>query len=196
MLKLSQAIKDILSSKSVQFFYLIEIQDFYPLTSASHVIMMDNLVTYGSTTIMSAEPPHASSSVDRSPYRIVFGDPEFSFKAYAEFGLTGVPVTVRLGFYNTLGEVRDGIQPDQPFTQIENTLLAYKGIIDNVSFDADSSTGVATVTLECSNPMADLGLVRAFYTNNDSMLQRNPADTAFHEVFEGSGEIKLKWGKA
>ena len=43
--------------------------------------------------------------------------------------------------------------------------------------------------------MADLDLVKSFYTSKDSITQKNSQDTSFDKVHEGSGAINVKWGK-
>lgn len=199
MIQLSNTVKQILQSDDIKFFYLVRIlRSVNPLnfTTTPHSILMSDGLTYNSDGgLVEIEPPKISAIVDRAPYRISFTDASYQFKSYFETGAIGDTMIVRLGFYNTLGSVINGIEPGQPFTNISDTLLVYQGAIDSADYNIDVELGEAIATIIGSSPMADLDLVRPFYTNKNSMAQRNLGDTAFDKVFDGSGQITLKWGK-
>lgn len=74
-------------------------------------------------------------------------------------------------------------------------MIAYSGVVDSQAIDIKLDEMTVVASIECSSPMADLDLVRSFHSNKESMKSRNPADTAFDQVFVGSGEISYKWGK-
>jgi hypothetical protein len=51
------------------------------------------------------------------------------------------------------------------------------------------------MTLECSSPMANLGLVNSHFTSQDYLRQRLPGDTSFDQVYIGARSVNLLWGK-
>jgi hypothetical protein len=203
MLKLSNTVNQIIASRNIQYFFLVTIESASPIfgtrryTSNPYDITMDDTFTYTSNnTLLSVDPPKLSNTVDRASYTLSFSDTEFLFKSYFEEGATGDAVTVRLGFINSLDVTLDGITPGNYFPQITNSVLVYKGVIDGQKYqlelDEESS---AVVQIECSSPMADLNLVKPFFTSKESMRQKNSNDTSFDSNYQGSGQIKLKWGK-
>lgn len=196
MIKLSTTVKDIINSGYMSFFYLVNINDerFYSSTPFN-IVMDDGNTFYSDGGLIGVEPPRISSVVDRASYKIQIGDADFSLKSYFESGAVGDKLAVRIGFFNTLGVTRDGIAPGDAFTQIANTILVYKGAIDAQAYEIDMAQNTAIASIEGSSPMADLDLVKVFVTNRENMRRKHPTDTAFDKVFEGSGEINLKWGK-
>lgn len=196
MIVLSNTIKALIQSNLLNFFYLVQIKDDMFYTSAPFdLVMQDGNTYYADGGLTGVEPPRSSAVVDRATYKIAFADPTQSLKNYFESGATGDDVTVRLGFFNTLGYTADGTVEGDYFKQLSNTIIVYKGVIDTQTFAIDFSQGSIIATIECSSPMADLDLIRSFFTNKDSLKTKNPTDTAFDDVFDGSSEISLRWGK-
>jgi hypothetical protein len=196
MIKLSNVVSQIIQGSSVRYFFLVSIGANKHYTSAPFDITMSNGVTYSSEGgLLGVDPPSFSSSVDRATYSVSFADVSSELKAYFEEGATGDTLEVRVGFYNTLGAVVNGVNPGEIFTNLVDSVLIYKGVIDSQLYEIDVNNGAIGAKIEGSSPMADLDLVNPFYTNKDSLRQRNPADTSFDKVFEGSGKIQLKWGK-
>jgi hypothetical protein len=196
MIILSPTVTAIINSNLMTFFYLVTLKNDMRFTSAPFDITMQDGHTYfADSGLIGVEPPRASSVVDRATYKIAFADPSQSFKDYFESGATGDDVIVRLGFFNTLGYATDSTAPGAFFRQLENTIIVYKGVVDSQTFNIDFGQGEITATIECSSPMADLDLIRSFFTNKDSMRTRNPNDTAFDQVFDDASEVQYKWGK-
>jgi hypothetical protein len=192
---LSNTIKDIIELDRIKYFFLVSIGSNH-YTSNPFDITLSNGVTYVSDGgLTSVDPPTFSSTVDRSTYSVAFTDVSSELKSYFEDGATGDSFIVRIGFYNTLDIETEGVEVGGLFTQLHNTILIYKGVIDTQSYSLSFDNGGLTARIEGSSPMADLDLVKPFYTNKDSMKQVNIHDTAFDKVFDGSGQIKLKWGK-
>jgi hypothetical protein len=197
MIQLSTTVAQIAASQNIKYFFLVTLKGTDNYTTAPYDLTMDNGITYISDGgLQDVEPPRISSTVDRSNYKISFADVNFAFKSYFEEGATGDTIEVRVGFYNTLSDTTESIEVGKPFTQMSNTVVVYKGVIDSQSYAVDIENSEVVAIIEGSSPMADLDLVRARFTNKDSVQQFNPNDTAFDKVFEGSGQIKLKWGKA
>jgi hypothetical protein len=195
MILLSDTIKNIIELDRIKYFFLVSIGSRH-YTSNSFDITLSNGITYISDGgLTNVDPPTFSSTVDRSTYSIAFSDVSSELKSYFEEGATGDSFSVRIGFYNTLDGEVNGIEVGGILTQIEDTILIYKGVVDTQSYALSFDNGDLTARIEGSSPMADLDLVKPFYTNKDSMRQINFNDTAFDRVFDGSGQIKLKWGK-
>jgi len=197
MIKLSDTVKQIIELDRIKFFFLVSIGNNKNYTSNSFDITMSNNVTYLSDGgLAGVDPPTFSSIVDRASYGIIFNDVNNELKSFFEQGAVGEKVSVRIGFFNTLDEEVNGVSFGEILTNIDDTVLIYQGVIDGQTYNLDFNNGAITAKIEGSSPMADLDLVKPFYSNKDSMKQRNANDTSFDKVFEGSGQLKLKWGKA
>jgi len=195
MILLSDTIKSIIDLDRVKYLFLVSIGSRH-YTSNPFDITLSNGITYISDGgLTNIDPPTFSNTVDRSTYSVGFTDVGSELKSYFEEGATGDSFSVRVGFYNTLDVETEGVEVGGIFTQISNTILIYKGVVDSQNYSLSFDNGSLTAKIEGSSPMADLDLVNPFYTNKDSMQQINPGDTAFDKVFDGSGQIKLKWGK-
>lgn len=157
-------------------------------------------VTFDGTTytsdngLVSVEPPRLSTVVDRAVYKITYADEDFSMKAAFTNGIVGAPVTVYIGFINTTSYILNGVNPGHPLLSTDDVLIGYRGVIDSYGYSSGTESGILAA-FECSSPMSDLGLLRAFYTSQDSLRQFSPTDTAFNQVYAGSKAISLLWGK-
>jgi hypothetical protein len=196
MVKLSSVVQQIIESQRIKFFFLVQLGTDKFFTSLPFDITMDNGITYSSDSgLLGVEPPKASSTVDRAAYSVGFSDVNFLFKNYFEQGATGDNLLVRVGFFNTLGSTTDSTPVGEPFTKIEHTVLSYRGAVDTQKYTVDLSNNEVIATIEGSSPMADLDLVKPYFTSKEGVKSKNSADTSFDQVFDGSGQIKLKWGK-
>jgi hypothetical protein len=166
-------------------------------TTASTDIIMPGLGTfYCDSGVSMVEGPRQSSSVDRETYTLSYIDPEFNKRSLFEIGLTGAKIEVRVGFYNTLDYTLGSTPPGKPFLNSTDTVIAYGGVVDTHGYTIDPEGGNIIVVVECSSPMASLGLVRSFYTSRESMKQINSADTAFDQVSVNQSKTTYLWGKA
>jgi hypothetical protein len=199
MITFSNPIALQLGSGNIKYFFLVTINNMH-YTNAPFNITMSNGITYFSDGGLSGvEPPRLSSSVDRASYRVIFSDSQFQFRSLFEEGITGKPIEVRVGFFNALfEEILDSnntpVDTGQIFYDIRDSFLSYRGVVDTYSYSIDPNESV-TVVIEGSSPMADLDLVRSFYTNKDTLNQYDSTDNSFDKVHEGSGVLKLRWGK-
>ena len=84
-----------------------------------------------------------------------------------------------------------------PITDINETIILYKGQIDSVSFKADlSDIGENTFSIIAASPLASLDATKPFYTSKSFMREKVlTTDSSFDQVYQGSGKIRLKWGK-
>jgi hypothetical protein len=197
MISLSNTIKQIIQLDRVKYFFLVSIDNNKNYTSNSFDITMSNGITYFSDGGLSGvEPPSFSSVVDRSSYSIMFNDVNNELKSFFEQGATGKKLIIRLGFFNTLDSPVNNININEVLTSINDTILIYQGVIDGQTYNLNFNNGSINAKIEGSSPMADLDLVRPFYSNKDFMKQRNINDTSFDAVFDNSSsKLRLKWGK-
>lgn len=202
MRKISTVIANVIDQPNVMPFFLVSIGDMnlYLTTLQYDVVMSDGQTYLSDGGLVSVDPPRLSSVVDRESYKITIADPDFEFRTFLDNGAVGSELSVRVGFLNALTETligSDGVEVTHyhPFKDLRDTIYAYKGAIDSHSYNIDFSNNEVMLTLEGSSPLANLDQVRAFYTSKDQMNQVNKNDTSMNEVYKGSGELTLKWGK-
>ena len=198
MRKLSSNLQTVLALPEISYVYLVRIDakgaPIYHTTAATNITTD---VTYiPSSRLYSIEAPRLSSVVDRETYKIIYNDPDFSMRSMFEGILTNTPVKVTLCFINTTGGVLGSYADGDFMTGAADLIVAYGGVIDTHGYAVDPGEGTVFAALECSSPMASLGLSRPFMTSKDSMKQVNNLDTAFDQTFIGSKRIGLSWGKS
>lgn len=190
MIQFSEKVKQILSQPTIEAFYLVDVDSgLYRTTSFFRDITLSNGVTFSNDgRLLSVDPPQLSSTVDREIYKISIADPDFNSGDSADRGLIGKLVEVRIGFVNQATNL--------PETNIVDTVLVYRGKIDGTSYIVNTNTiGEAVLNVTCSSPMADLDLRKPIYTTKDAARSREPSDTSCDQIYEGSGQLTLKWGK-
>jgi len=185
MITLSPNLQALLSQPSIEVFSMVRIgnnryTDFYRNITLSN----DETFQTGGP-IFSLEPFRLTTVVDKATYTLNMSDPTFEFGALYE-NYVGLPVAVRIGVVNA----------GAPLTNIADTILVYKGFIDNVAYATDTSeVGENLFRITCASPMAALDMAKPFYTSKDALVDLDPDDNSFDHVYEGSGQIRLKWGK-
>lgn len=196
MISLSPVVSEIVNSQNIAYFFLVTVGDFIKATNAPFDVVMSDGITYSSESgLLTADPPRYKSTVDRAAYKIMFTDAKFELKSYFEAGITGAPVSVRIGFFNTLGRTAGGVAHGDYFNSIDDTLTVYKGVVDSQEYAISFQDNTIVASIEGSSPMADLDLVRPYYTVKDFQKQFNANDTAFDYVLEGATAAQLGWGK-
>jgi hypothetical protein len=200
MRQISPNIFTLLNLDNPATFYLVKIVT--PLqiiqdTTASFDIASPSLGLFVSqNNLMSVDTPRLSNVTDRATYKVVYIDPLFEKRAMFENVLTGSSVTIWIGFYNTSSGTLGSALPGDPLIDANDLTIIYSGVVDTQGYVVDPQNGTVTAVVECSSPMASLGMVRPMYTSKDSLLQRAKGDTAFDQVYAGSGQISYLWGKA
>jgi hypothetical protein len=200
---LTSVVTTLLRSSGVEYFFLVSINGTDFSTSLPYdVTMTDGRTYFADNGLVSVDPPRMSQTVDRESYKVQFADPSFLMRSYFENGAVGDPIEVRVGFMNPnvsgdmTGTGGVAVKPGAPFLDIRDTILAYKGTVDNHGYEIDFDNNTVLATIEGSSPMSDLDLVVSFMTSKDSIKQYDATDTAYDQIYEGSGEIVTKWGKA
>jgi hypothetical protein len=188
MITFSNTVKQLLAAPTIEAFYLVDFNNYKTTNYFSNITLSDGSTYENDGRLMQVDPPQLSTSVDRELYKITFADPDFSFGPLVDTGIVGSPVSVRIGFVNQ--------ETKLPYTNIQDTVLVYKGKVDNGAYSISTQdTGEATFVLTCASPLADLDSVRALYTSRDALRSVSPNDTSFDQIYEGAGQVELKWGK-
>jgi len=152
-------------------------------TTLPYDITVDGQLYISSVGIVDYSAPNQTSVVDRENFQFSLADPDGSFKERLRTGIAGKAAELSVGFFNNDGS---------PNTDPENFIISYKGWIDGTSFSSDFEE--STINIDCSSPMAALGLIKTMFTSSDGMDQFNTSDTSFDNVI-ANNETKFKWGK-
>jgi len=188
MITFSTTVQQVLTAPVVEAFYLVNFNGYLTTNYFTNVAMSNGETYLSDGRLLQVDSPQLSTTVDRELYKITFADPSFSFGPTVDSSIVGKPVSVRLGFINQ--------STKQPYTNIADTFLIYKGKVDNGAYVVKTDEiGEVTFVLTCASPMADLDAVKALYSTRDSLRDISPRDTSFNQIYEGAGQIELKWGK-
>jgi hypothetical protein len=201
MIQFSDNIKSNLEADTIEAFYMIKILnlDNTPLYSTTSFYTDIQLVDNGGTslaghlyasdgTLVSVDPPQASTSVDREQYKIAFADPAFSKKANIENNLIGRYIECRIGVVDHLS--------GKPLLNILDTVIAYKGRVESVSMSVKTGgLGERIIQITGSSPMRNLDMKNSVYISRDNMRKNDPSDTSCDQIYDGSSSVTLKWGK-
>ena len=194
----SPIVEMLLQRDDIAVFYLVTIQ--FPGETVRHTTLpysvdISGLGLYSAdSNLRSVEAPRLTTIVDRVAYKIVYLDPDFSFKDRFELGATGAPVSIHIGFFNPLDVTIGGAEPGGPLLEAADILLLYKGIIDAHGYAADDQ-GEVLATFECSSPMADLNQKTYFITTDSEQRKRNADDSSLQFMHIGAEARTMKWGK-
>jgi len=182
----STAVRNIIDSGNIKFFYLIDLyfNNTYHLTSYSNNISYNNNVYTSDGGIFEIDTPKLSSIVDREAYKVIVSDLSDNLLQDIRANIVGKDIIVRLGFINPA--------TGTPLLEQQDILYVYKGYVDKPEVINNWETKLASI--EGTSPMSDLDMVNSFVTSRSSMKQRNANDTSFDEIFDNS-ELELKWGK-
>lgn len=195
MRHISDSVLQMLASRHLSVFYLVDIDTDTPMKHTS--FYRDIVTPFGTysadNNLIGVDSPRLDANIDRESYKILYADPSFSLRSLAEGGISGIPVKVRIGFLNTLDVVVNGVMPNQPFTGADDFLTSYDGVIDFPSISIQDEN--VHMIFECASPMASLGLIKSHFTSQDYLKHLDTGDTSFDQVYDGSHKIDLLWGK-
>lgn len=188
MIQFSQTLVNILSQPSIEAFYLVEVLGYRTTNYPSNITLSNGAVYVNDGKLLSVTPPKLSTVVDREVYTIVFADPVFEYGQIAETGLVGQDANVRLCVVDPTTKL--------PLTNINDTILVYKGRVDSASYAIDTNNvGSVQFSITCASPMANLEGVKAFYGSKQFIRNLNANDSSFDQVYEGAGTLEMKWGR-
>lgn len=210
MITFSPNIKDCLKLDTIEAFYMIKVIEvngtlLYNTTSFYADIQLTK--TVGNTqvelpehfyksdgTLISVDPPQASTNVDREQYKIVFTDPLFAKKEDIANNLIGCLIECRVGLVDR--RTTAGSNLGKPFLNINDTVVAYKGRVESLGMTVKAGgLGERLIQITGSSPMRNLDMKKSTYTSKDNIRKNNPSDTCCDTIYEGATAITLKWGK-
>lgn len=182
------------SGVTIEIIYLVRIKNsaagiiYADTTHYATVILSDGSVYPANGTLVSADPPQQSTTVDREQYKITIADPEFLLGGIAEANLVGKRMESRIAFINPA--------TGNPFTDVADTFLIYAGSVDSGAYKVTlEEFGESLFQITGVSPILSLEMRRGIYLSRDAVRQRNPADSCCDKLYEGSGKVTLKWGK-
>lgn len=186
MIQFSSTLIQLLENPVIEAFYLVTVGT-YRTTSYFTDITYDSQLYLSDGKLLSADPPRLSAVVDRELYKIVLADPEYALGSLTT-NIVGDNFEVRLIFNDpTTGN---------PYLNPADTILLYKGTVDSNAYAIDTNNaGEVAISISGSSPMADLDLSRPFYTGKEFIRNISNNDTSFDQVYDGSGNVNLRWGK-
>jgi hypothetical protein len=188
MIEFSSTIISLLQNPSVDAFYMVRIYAYYTTSHFNNITLSNGETYVADGRIVQVDPPKLSATVDRELYKVTLADPDYTLGAAAQSGLVGKEFEVRIGFINP--------STNAPYTQLANTILAYKGLVDSIAYNIGTgNVNEAILSVTGSSPMSDLDLTRSFYTSKEYIRTLNTNDTCFDQIYEGSGPVQLKWGR-
>jgi hypothetical protein len=196
----SSTIKSVLSFDNIEGFYLLRVTDidgsviFSSTTHYADITLSNNNTYFSDGLILSVDPPQLTSTVDREQYKIVLVDPTFSQASKLDTTLLGKVLETRIGFINNISI--GGTPIGQPFTNIDDTFVLYRGRVDSVAYEIDANElGEVKMVITGASPLVNLDQKNGVYISREVIRANNGSDTCCDEVYQGSGVITLKWGK-
>lgn len=191
MITLSTNVANALALATVEPFFLIKIATgFYQGTSFYRDIVMSDGLTYSADgRLARVSPPRISTSVDKEQYTISVADPGLLLGPTVENDLISKDIIVRVGFVDQT--------TNTPFTNLSDTVVVYSGKIESVGYTVDTNS-IGNIILEviCSSPMGNLDAKAGIILSKEFMKSLNSSDVSCDQIYEGSGKLRLKWGKA
>jgi hypothetical protein len=188
MIQFSATVISLLQNPVINAFYMVKIDTYLSTTHIANITLSNGDAYVADGKLLNVDSPKLSATVDRELYRVVFADPDYAIGNGMQTGLVGKNFEVRIGFVDNT--------TNAPYTNISDTILAYKGKVDNMSYSIDSGdVGEISLAITGSSPMSDLDSTKAFYTSKEYIRSLYPSDSCFDQIYEGSGPINLKWGK-
>jgi hypothetical protein len=188
MIAFSPTIAALLQNPTIDAFYCVTIKNYKTTSFYNDVTLSNGEVFLADGKLFSVDPPKISAVVDREIFRVVLADPSYGLGASFESGLVGGLFEVKIVLTDPVTKV--------PYTNISDCIIAYRGLIDNIGYSIQpGNEGETLLAISGSSPMNDLDLTKNFYTSREFIKTKNPDDTCFDQIYEGSGPVNLKWGK-
>lgn len=195
MRQLSANVVAALTGADLETFYTIRIADkndtvvFTSTTHHSNVTLSNGHLFEANGLIVSVDPPQLSTTVDREQYKVGIADPAFLQGSMAENGLIGKKLEVRIGFIDPTTGL--------PYTNVNDTFLVYKGRIDGTAYKVSTQEyGESVLMITGTSPILSLDMKKGIFLSRDAVRQRNVNDSSCDQLYEGSGSVVLKWGRA
>jgi hypothetical protein len=192
MISLSPAMQQLMEQDIVNTFYLVKIYTDPPalLTSYGDAPLQ---TTTGETFInegylLSVDPPALSTTVDRAEFKVVLANNTFEASEFFDsVKFAGARLEVYLSAVTESG---------YPINDIDQMLMTYGGRISGITKEFDTNVeGESKITILCTSPVGKLDAKSSVYTSKEYLRNIVPNDSAFDQVYIGSGRLALRWGK-
>lgn len=164
------------------------------VTTLPYDITIDGKNYSADNKIASIDAPNQSAPIDKETYKITLIDSNYDLRYIIEEGYTGIPLTLNAGFINTYDFIFQDTAPNDPILKANMMYNIYKGLVDRVSYNITVDNEVL-VEFECSSPLGPIDITRTILTSRDWMRLNFPGDTSFDQVFIGSQQEVILWGK-
>jgi hypothetical protein len=188
MIQFSTTISTVLQNPIIDAFYCVTIGTYKTTSYISNITLSNGEIFQSDGKLISVDAPRISTTVDREIFKVTLADTDFALGAQFQSGLVGNLFEIRLILINP--------STNQPYLTLTDTILAYKGLIDNIGYSIQTgSIGENILVISGSSPMNDLDLTKPFYTSREYIREKYPNDSCFDQIYEGSGPVNLKWGK-
>lgn len=188
MIQFSTTIANILQNPTIDAFYCVTIGSYKTTSFHSNITLSNGEVFESDGKLLSVDPPKISAVVDREIFKVTLSDSDFSLGAQFQSGIVGTNFEVRVLLLNP--------NTNLPYTNITDTIIAYKGKIDNIGYSFETGNiGNSILGISGSSPMNDLDSIKNFYTSREYIRTKYPDDSCFDQIYEGSGPVNIKWGK-
>lgn len=174
-----------LAEEELGFFFIVQL-DFnsnYFYTTLPYDVVWNGNTYRSETNILSFESPRATTVVDRQTYKLRLSGLDPVMIAEVESGIIHMPVSIRMGF------IIDGVAQ----LGIDELMYVYSGTVANIKKEV--SDGTQSINIECSAPLSSLDAKSTLFTTRDGLRVFSATDTSFNQIFEGSAEFSLNWGK-
>jgi len=188
MIQFSNTIANLLQQPSIEAIHLVKISTYLSCNYFRNLTLSNGDTYLADGNLLGVDAPQAISVVSKETYNIAFADPEMIYGGFAEEGLLGRVIEVRLCFIDP--------STNLPLLDLADTILMYKGHISGTSYKVSTAVlGSSVFHVEASGPMSDLDKTKNFYTSKFFIQSLNPNDNCFDQVYEGSGAVNMRWGK-
>jgi hypothetical protein len=185
MIILAPALQALMSSDESEMFFCVRVKHLR-LTNFYRDIVLPDGTYMSSDLVADVEAPVLNSAVDRSLYKVMFCDNNKILTNLYDSSLIGGEFTVRAVF----------VDPATRQPLVSDTLIVYDGVVQGFEQTVETGEyGETKTVIIGSNPMAALDATASFFCTKENIQELDPTDTAFDQIYEGSGKLTLKWGK-
>lgn len=195
MIQFSNNVINLINSNTASAFFILKITNidgsvFKATTTHYHdVTMSDSIIYLSDDYIIAVDPPRLDSNVDRDQYKLTLADPSFLNIAAFDNILLGKTLELRLCFMDTF--------TNTILTNLNDTFVVYRGKVDGMTVTISTEeVGSAELVVTCASPMFSLEMSRGIYLSNDYIKSLDATDDCCSQLYQGSGSIVLRWGRA
>jgi hypothetical protein len=186
MIQFSERMKTLMQNPATTVFYLVRIHDMYFTDYPSELHSPDGKIYVSSDLLKGISQPSLTGTTGRDLYSFVLTDVNGTLFGGIESNLVGSPVHIKIGF----------VDPETGYPELNDVFSVYDGFFESGSYTIDTSEiGEITLTVTCSNPLGDLDSASPIVVSADAMMSIDPDDTSYEELYVGSIELVLGWGK-